>query len=164
MSEGLPHGRCHTVAATWSLPSDRCHMVAATWSLPHGRYQMVAAAWWLLSHRQQGALQLGTRWLEKVHCACDGMAVGKCLDCALASPPPERMLRSPPVFSPCSVASLLVPSLFDPLSDGPHDTCRERRVFYRLLSGLHTSITVHVASSFLNDDSSPVSGCRGGFG
>lgn len=36
--------------------------------------------------------------------------------------------------------------------DGSNDTCRERRVFYRLISGFHTSITVHVTTSFLHNE------------
>lgn len=39
-------------------------------------------------------------------------------------------------------------------ADGPNDTCRERRVFYRLISGFHMSITVHVSTSFLHDNKS----------
>ncbi|GJP74028.1 hypothetical protein CLOP_g4679 [Closterium sp. NIES-67] len=35
--------------------------------------------------------------------------------------------------------------------DGSKDTCTERRVFYRLISGLHQSISVHVAASQIWD-------------
>ncbi|KAH9553464.1 hypothetical protein CY35_08G011200 [Sphagnum magellanicum] len=36
--------------------------------------------------------------------------------------------------------------------DGERDTCAERRVFYRLISGLHTSISAHIAGDYLLDE------------
>ena len=35
------------------------------------------------------------------------------------------------------------------VADGCNDTCTERRVFYRLISGLHTSINVHICTNYL---------------
>eukprot|EP00253_Pinus_taeda_P019913 PITA_19913 len=37
------------------------------------------------------------------------------------------------------------------LKDGPGDSSPERRVFYKLISGLHSSITVHIAAEYLLD-------------
>ncbi|CAM6049343.1 unnamed protein product [Sphagnum compactum] len=36
--------------------------------------------------------------------------------------------------------------------EGERDTCAERRVFYRLISGLHTSISTHIAGDYLLDE------------
>jgi hypothetical protein len=38
------------------------------------------------------------------------------------------------------------------VAEGLSDTCTERRVFYRLISGLHTSIAVHIAKHYLLDE------------
>ncbi|XP_024376321.1 endoplasmic reticulum oxidoreductin-1 [Physcomitrium patens] len=37
--------------------------------------------------------------------------------------------------------------------NGENETCAERRVFYRLISGLHTSISTHIAADYLVDES-----------
>lgn len=37
--------------------------------------------------------------------------------------------------------------------NGEKDSCTERRVFYRLISGLHTSISTHIAADYLMDES-----------
>lgn len=37
--------------------------------------------------------------------------------------------------------------------NGEKETCAERRVFYRLISGLHTSISTHIAADYLVDES-----------
>lgn len=37
--------------------------------------------------------------------------------------------------------------------NGEKDACTERRVFYRLISGLHTSISTHIAADYLMDES-----------
>lgn len=37
--------------------------------------------------------------------------------------------------------------------NGEEETCAERRVFYRLISGLHTSISTHIAADYLVDES-----------
>ncbi|KAG0576259.1 hypothetical protein KC19_5G067400 [Ceratodon purpureus] len=36
--------------------------------------------------------------------------------------------------------------------NGEKDSCTERRVFYRLISGLHTSISTHIAAEYLMDE------------
>ena len=36
--------------------------------------------------------------------------------------------------------------------NGEKDSCTERRVFYRLISGLHTSISTHIAADYLVDE------------
>eukprot|EP00850_Spirogloea_muscicola_P021849 SM000265S09770 [mRNA] locus=s265:67573:70810:+ [translate_table: standard] len=36
-------------------------------------------------------------------------------------------------------------------SGGLNDTCTERRIFYRLISGLHTSVSTHIAAHYLLD-------------
>jgi hypothetical protein len=38
------------------------------------------------------------------------------------------------------------------VAEGERDTCAERRVFYRLISGLHTSISTHIAGDYLLDE------------
>ncbi|KAJ7557224.1 hypothetical protein O6H91_05G117300 [Diphasiastrum complanatum] len=40
------------------------------------------------------------------------------------------------------------------LKDGQNDSCTERRVLYKLISGLHTSISAHVAADYLLDEPS----------
>jgi hypothetical protein len=42
--------------------------------------------------------------------------------------------------------------------NGDKDACTERRVFYRLISGLHTSISTHIAADYLVDESTNVWG------
>lgn len=36
--------------------------------------------------------------------------------------------------------------------DGENDTCTEKRIFYRLISGLHTSINTHICANYLIDE------------
>lgn len=39
------------------------------------------------------------------------------------------------------------------LSSGAEDTCEERRILYRLISGVHASISAHIAADYLLDES-----------
>lgn len=47
-------------------------------------------------------------------------------------------------------------SCFNNITDP--DTCPERRVFYRLISGVHASISAHIANDYLLDPAGPVWG------
>jgi hypothetical protein len=50
------------------------------------------------------------------------------------------------------IGQLLQLTLSKFVADGERDTCAERRVFYRLISGLHTSISAHIAGDYLLDE------------
>ena len=60
-------------------------------------------------------------------------------------------------FLPNSHFSFLVHSFFNHLSslmspDPSEELCSEQKVLYKLISGLHSSITVHIASDYLIDE------------
>lgn len=44
----------------------------------------------------------------------------------------------------------LVGSLAGPRDAGDEEVCLEKRVFYRVISGLHASISVHICDDFLD--------------
>ncbi|KAL9940878.1 hypothetical protein V8E36_000366 [Tilletia maclaganii] len=44
----------------------------------------------------------------------------------------------------------LMSSLEGPVDKGDSETCLEKRVFYRIISGLHASISIHVCSDYLD--------------
>ncbi|KAI9151194.1 endoplasmic oxidoreductin-1 [Blastocladiella emersonii ATCC 22665] len=44
-------------------------------------------------------------------------------------------------------------SLGTPIPPAPLDVCLEKQVFYRIVSGLHASISIHICSQYLNKDS-----------
>ncbi|PWN47814.1 endoplasmic oxidoreductin [Violaceomyces palustris] len=46
--------------------------------------------------------------------------------------------------------SSLVASLQAPLDSGDSEQCLEKRVFYRVISGLHASISIHICNEFLD--------------
>lgn len=60
--------------------------------------------------------------------------------------------NAPPPGSSSSPAGLsnLMGSLAAPPDAGSTEQCLEKRVFYRLISGLHASISIHICSEFLN--------------
>ena len=52
--------------------------------------------------------------------------------------------------NPMSGFSGLVSSLQAPLDSGDSEQCLEKRVFYRIISGLHASISIHICHDFLD--------------
>ncbi|XP_061564844.1 ERO1-like protein alpha isoform X2 [Cololabis saira] len=54
-------------------------------------------------------------------------------------------------FKPFAIQRPLMPSLFQ--SSGSEGQCVEKRAFYRLVSGLHASINIHLSARYLLDDS-----------
>ncbi|KAM7405728.1 hypothetical protein PAMP_000155 [Pampus punctatissimus] len=55
-------------------------------------------------------------------------------------------------FKPYSIKRPLNPSVFQS-NTGSEGQCVEKRAFYRLVSGLHTSINIHLSARYLLDDS-----------
>ncbi|KAM6942950.1 ERO1-like protein alpha isoform 2-T2 [Xenentodon cancila] len=54
-------------------------------------------------------------------------------------------------FKPFTIKRPLMPSSFQ--SSGSEGQCVEKRAFYRLVSGLHASINIHLSARYLLDDS-----------
>eukprot|EP01023_Acetabularia_acetabulum_P056602 TRINITY_DN6573_c0_g1_i1.p1 TRINITY_DN6573_c0_g1~~TRINITY_DN6573_c0_g1_i1.p1 ORF type:complete len:371 (+),score=59.80 TRINITY_DN6573_c0_g1_i1:87-1199(+) len=48
-------------------------------------------------------------------------------------------------------SSIYSQSCFDDLKEGK-DVCVEKRIFYRIISGMHSSISAHIAKEYLNDE------------
>ncbi|CAD6893310.1 unnamed protein product [Tilletia laevis] len=46
----------------------------------------------------------------------------------------------------------LMSSLESPVDKGDSETCLEKRVFYRIISGLHASISIHVCADYLDQE------------
>ncbi|KAE8213930.1 hypothetical protein CF327_g2645 [Tilletia walkeri] len=46
----------------------------------------------------------------------------------------------------------LMTSLESPVDKGDSETCLEKRVFYRIISGLHASISIHVCADYLDQE------------
>uniref|UniRef100_A0A671VUQ1 ERO1-like protein alpha n=1 Tax=Sparus aurata TaxID=8175 RepID=A0A671VUQ1_SPAAU len=55
-------------------------------------------------------------------------------------------------FKPYTVRRPLIPNSFHS-SSGSEGQCVEKRAFYRLISGLHSSINIHLSARYLLDDS-----------
>ncbi|KAJ9475089.1 Endoplasmic oxidoreductin-1 [Pseudozyma hubeiensis] len=66
----------------------------------------------------------------------------------------KSMLQSSsPAMGLSSGFSGLVSSLQAPLDSGDSEQCLEKRVFYRIISGLHASISIHICHDFLDTKS-----------
>ncbi len=57
---------------------------------------------------------------------------------------------SSPALGPNGGFGGLVSSLQAPLDSGDSEQCLEKRVFYRIISGLHASISIHICHDFLD--------------
>ena len=91
---------------------------------------------------------------ESAHMVWDAIYKENCFSLPSLPPPPSNPLFSnkPQVF-PAQAANDLRSVLqanAPPTAFSPDDTCLEKRVFHRVISGMHASISTHICHDYLN--------------
>ncbi|KAI4241738.1 MAG: hypothetical protein L6R40_004415 [Gallowayella cf. fulva] len=78
-------------------------------------------------------------------------------NCFFKSPPPSSIASSPPVSNPFGQQFEAAAALRNVIQAGApksdfilDDECLEKRVFHRIISGMHASISTHICNDFLN--------------
>ena len=91
---------------------------------------------------------------ESAHMVWDAIYKENCFSLpSLPSPPSNPLFSNKPQVFPAQAANDLRSVLqanAPPTAFSPDDTCLEKRVFHRVISGMHASISTHICHDYLN--------------